>query len=166
MLKELLKIVSYKSDKQIQYEQALNDLGGRKKVLGSDELLASVATMIQDRTMMDGDTVQTMTVASRATFHALQQPLSHGGILSPHERQELSLPLDTVLEQNAKSFSKKLDAQMQVISDQLNKVQQSTAKILRAVSGGPHELIVHTDMRWIWKEMVFKRHVFFQPGAD
>lgn len=157
MLKELLKIVSYKSDRQIRNEQALNDLGGKEKVLGNEEMLTSMASMIQERAMKAGDAVQTATVAAQIAPGASQHLLSQdNGILSPRERRELRLPLGTILEQNAIYFSKKLDAQVEVIPDQLKKVQPSRAQILRAVTGGPHELIVHPDIRQIWKEMVFK----------
>ncbi|KAF8340736.1 uncharacterized protein EI90DRAFT_3117280 [Cantharellus anzutake] len=151
MLKKLIDVVSHKSEWHIRYEQAMNDFGGRKKVLGNDGLLTSMATMIQVGMTKDEMTAQTANVAGR-------EMLGGVSVLSAREMHELRLPLDAILAQNAGYFSKKLDAQMEAISNQLDKVQHSTTQILRTITGGAYERIVHPIIRHIWKEMVRQNH--------
>ncbi|KAF8340734.1 uncharacterized protein EI90DRAFT_3036693 [Cantharellus anzutake] len=159
MLKELIAVVSHKSERHIRCEQAVNDLGGRKKVLGNDELLTSMATMIQVGAKGDEKTVQSVTAALQGPLGAGASLSRDEGVLSAQERHELRLPLDTILAQNAKYFSKKLGVQVDVIANQLDKVRQSTTQILHSIGGASYQRIVNPVVRRIWKEMGWHTNV-------
>lgn len=164
-LTKLVSIVEHKSEREEQLEQALSDLGGRKKVLGNDELLTTMAKLIQERAVKDGKPIESTTtkLVRQSTLDSRRSSIESGstatgeseGVLDARERHELRISLDTVLKENAEYYVKKLDAQVALITNQIAKVQRTSDEILRTLQGGgSYERIAHPHIRAIWKEMV------------
>ncbi|KAF8320533.1 uncharacterized protein EI90DRAFT_3080514, partial [Cantharellus anzutake] len=100
MLTQLIRIMEYKSVQDKRWEQSLEDLGGRKKVLDSEELLTKIASEIEgEKVGTDGkggdkaDTSKDQTAPAKAK-------IDQNNVLSPRERMELRQPLETILQAN------------------------------------------------------------------
>lgn len=164
MLAKLVSMVDRHSERNEDLNRMMQDLGGRDKVLGDDELLTTMASAVQSRKSNQG----------RRTKSAVEDGAKFSGeeaaVLSAAERHELRLPLDHALEQNAGIYAKKLDAQMLRISSQINHLQSSNDTILKTLTGGVWERVVHPDLQHIWKEngwhAIVKAHVFVMAIHD
>lgn len=153
MLAKLINIVDHPKEQNEDLNNMMRDLGGRNKVLGDDELLTTMATAILSRK----DNRTEANVEDGAKFSRTE-----GAVLSATERHELRLPLDDALEQNAKFYSEKLDAQISRIASQIDRLQSSSDIIVKKLTGGPWERIVHPDLRDVWKENGWRANVHSQ----
>lgn len=146
MLNKLISIVEQPSEREEELNRMMQDLGGRSKVLGDDELMTTIATAAaQSREKTKGVTTATATNGAKIDD-------TEDVVLSATERHELRLPLETIIEQNATIYTEKLDAQVERITEKLDKLQSSSEIILKTLTGGTWERISHPDLRQIWKE--------------
>lgn len=173
MLTKLIDIVDHSTEKNEELNRTMNDLGGRSRVLGDDQLLTTMTVAIQSRSSSSlkipksppstpGIPSITVTSASNAAVEVKEGDKLAGkedAVLSASERHELRLPLDSLLNQNLGFYTQKLDAQVTLITSQLDKLASSSAVILKTITGGIWERILHPDLREIWKENAWKTNV-------
>jgi hypothetical protein len=157
MLVKLIGIVDHKSKEDKEWDQYLEDLGGRKKVIESEELITRMALEIEGRgSSKDGkDTKDGKDAKPGAPPGAPPDSKSKLDpklqILGPKERLEMRQPLSSILEANFLFYEGKLDAQVRIIT---NQIQKSTQQILRRLEAGSWEKIKHPEVREIWRENV------------
>ncbi|KAF8320530.1 uncharacterized protein EI90DRAFT_2598279 [Cantharellus anzutake] len=158
MLAQLIRIMEHKSDQDKRWEQSLENLGGRKKVLDSEELLTKIVNEIEgsggkvpgtDGKVDKGD-------ASKDKIALAKTRIDPKNALSARERIELRLPLETILQANFRLYEGKLEAQMQILSHQL---KASTQQILTRLDAGSYQKIQHPEIRQVWKDMAWRASV-------
>jgi hypothetical protein len=150
MLAKLVSIVDHPTEQNADLDRMMRDLGGRNKVLGDDELLTTMASAILSRQSNRAQSA----VEDGAKFSGKED-----AVLSATERHELRLPLDNALEQNANFYVEKLDVQTSRIQAQIDHLQSSSDVLVKTLTGGPWERIVHPDLQNIWKENGWHAHV-------
>ncbi|KAI0041239.1 hypothetical protein FA95DRAFT_714838 [Auriscalpium vulgare] len=154
MLKQLVALAEHKSAQEEELERLVADLGGRSKVLDSDELLTQVSCEVQARLVIDED----------SGGGGRDKAPSASTTLSPRERHDLRLSLETILQENADHFAHKLEAQVKLMTAEIQLyIRLSTAEIIRRLDVGPYERIDHPDIRELWKQMRWR---FSVKGHD
>ncbi len=173
MLERLTKIIEHTSVEELEWEGSVKNLGGRSKVLGNDELLTAIALEIEN-SQFSGATAKMgpkekgeakdkdadggkskdpeatgKAEDSRAKSRKLRFDASN--VLTQKERRELRMPLQEIIKSNFALYEGKLEAQLQIISEE---VRQSTQRILQRLEAGAHERIFHPHIQQIWKDMV------------
>ena len=159
MLVKLISIVQHKSKDEQEWERLLEDMGGRKKVIESEDLVITMAEKIEGRSrtaIKDGKDAKTGTQSDAALdARSKTEPKSKTDektpVLSTKERFEIRQPLSSIIQANLQFYEGKLHAQVRIITDQ---IQKSTQQILRRLDSGSWEKVKHPEIRDIWKENV------------
>ena len=145
MLRRLLAIVEHKSEKEKAWEQSLTALGGRDRVLESDDLITKMANEIEGRTPPKDDR------RDAKAGNKTPGDNKEGQVLSLKERLEIQKPLQATLQANLQLYEGKLAVQVQRITDQ---VKASAQKILDRLDAGSYEKIRNPEVKEVWKDMV------------
>lgn len=78
--------------------------------------------------------------------------LDHGqALFTPTERLKIRQSLQDVLDQNSTIYIQKLDAQMALVTEQLEKLNANSNAILFSLNAGLWEHVLHPDLQQIWK---------------
>lgn len=71
-------------------------------------------------------------------------------------KRDLQEGLDVAIETNLEKFGEKFTIQQRQLQEELSKVvHEESDRVIDAVNRGPHDLIKHTELKAIWKEMVW-----------
>ncbi|KAF9073392.1 hypothetical protein BDP27DRAFT_1318820 [Rhodocollybia butyracea] len=148
LLQQLITVVEHKTKQQEDLEKTIVENGGRQKVLNSDELLSKISKTIQATLVMEVPGERSERASTSST-----PP-------SPREMYELRLSLDAILQENAVYYARKLDTQIQAITDEIRwSIQVSTREILDRLNAGPYDRVHHSDIRELWKQMNWRYSV-------
>ncbi|KAE9402429.1 hypothetical protein BT96DRAFT_855748 [Gymnopus androsaceus JB14] len=152
LLQQLITVVEHKTKQQEDLEKMISENGGRQKVLDSDELLLKMSKEIQANLVMEEP--------NQSTLQTKSTPRNSAALLNSRETYELRLSLDIILQENAVHYSRKLDAQVKAITDEIKlSIQLSTMQILRHFNAGPHERVHNPDIRELWRQMNWRYSV-------
>ncbi|KAF8288826.1 hypothetical protein DL93DRAFT_1177376 [Clavulina sp. PMI_390] len=160
MILKLTAIIEHHSEKEKQWEQTMQQYGGRNRVLENPEVTMEVAAIIEGRSKTSTTIPQTGSDKTTRTEGASSKAqganavrtavLANGEVaFSRKELLELAQPLEKVLQDSLPYYENKLMAQVQSIKNDINK---STQKILSRLEEGSHEKIVHGDIRQVWRD--------------
>jgi hypothetical protein len=178
MILKLTSIIEFQSDREKSWEQTVNQYGGAKRILGSPDDLQAVANIIEGRNVAaDSTTTPSSKVAAEAS--ARGKPPGGGGAdaskskdgppapaatkpklskdepsFSRKELLEIQQPLTAILRESREYYERKLDAQVQYLSTQ---IERSTQRILHRLDVGAYMKILDPDIRSIWKDNVCLR---------
>ncbi|KAF8316872.1 hypothetical protein DL93DRAFT_2154581 [Clavulina sp. PMI_390] len=137
MILKLTEIVSLQSEKEEQWEQTIQQYGGRERVLENPDAIMKVAAVIEGRN------------SSKVSDTGIEV-LENGEIaFSRKDLLELQEPLEAVLKESLPYYENKLLAQVDSIKNQMNKSLQN---ILNRLESKAHEKIVDPDIREVWME--------------
>lgn len=159
------------SPEQREMQTLISKYGGSDEVKKNDNALANLIKESSHLVERGEDTLQPSQPSSitspggAGAGNALGAPLGRGQASSNKSadpaltveslRAEFSENLDHVLEKNLEIFNRKFEIQKRQISEDLERiVARASDRIIAAVTEGPHDRILDTDMHNIWKNMV------------
>lgn len=159
MLVKLTSIIEYQSEREKSWEQTVAQYGGPKRILNDPDDLQTVANIIEDRSL-DNSNLKSGPKSGTGANPTAKGPGTKPDVLGEEtkfnrkELLEVQRPLSKLLDESRVYYERKLDAQIQILA---NQIEQSTQRILRRIDGGYWEKIQDPDIRTTWKENVSPR---------
>lgn len=156
MLVKLTSIIEYQSEREKSWEQTVAQYGGPKRILNDPDDLQTVANIIEDRSL-DNSNLKSGPKSGTGVNSTAKGPGTKPDVLGEEtkfnrkELLEVQRPLSKLLDESRVYYERKLDAQIQILA---NQIEQSTQRILRRIDGGYWEKIQDPDIRTTWKENV------------
>lgn len=174
MLKKLTSIIEFQSEREKSWEQAVIRYGGPKRILNNPDDLQTVANIIEGRSLHNaastgaksasagGPGAKPGNLVAKGKDGATGTKFEVGKDEPKFSRKELlevQQPLSKLLDEGRVYYERKLDAQVQFLT---NQIERSTQRILHRLDGGSWMKIQDPDLQTVWRDNVCTRTNFLE----